>query len=80
MYHPFCLIEVLRSIDNCVVCGNMMHSNWWISWGMGAQSLEMQMQAESLKIPGVWGLQKVSMLQGFGATAGKWSCLGLFIN
>ena len=34
MFHPFCLAEAFRKTSACVVCGTMLHPEWWLSWDL----------------------------------------------
>jgi hypothetical protein len=49
-FHPFCLAESLRSSNNCVTCGQILHPDWWTSFGFRAQDDDMQGHARSLEL------------------------------
>jgi len=36
MCHPFCLGEMLKNNNKCMVCG-VLHPNWWTSFGFHEQ-------------------------------------------
>jgi hypothetical protein len=31
-YHPFCLGEMLRNENKCMVCGEVLHLKWWTTF------------------------------------------------
>jgi hypothetical protein len=36
-YHPFCLVEGLKTSKNCIMCGQILYPNWWTNFGFRAQ-------------------------------------------
>lgn len=31
-HHPFYLVEVLKDSTKCLICDELLHPDWWISW------------------------------------------------
>jgi hypothetical protein len=42
MYHPFCLGEMLKNNNKCMVCGEVFHPNWWTNFGFREQDKELE--------------------------------------
>jgi hypothetical protein len=61
MYHLYCLVEVFKSTDKCVLCESITHLDWSMNWGFGPQSQEMQLLALDLKVLENWASLKVSL-------------------
>lgn len=41
-YHPFCLDELVKQQNRCLVCEQVFHPNWWCSWGFGDEDDEVR--------------------------------------
>jgi hypothetical protein len=41
-YHPFCLGEMLKIGNKCLVCGELLHFKWWTSFGFCERDEKMQ--------------------------------------
>lgn len=63
MFHPYCLGEVFKKSQSCVVCEQPIHPDWWLSWGFGASNKEMEIRGEEMKLNTVWASLKESLLQ-----------------
>ncbi len=33
-FHPFYLAQVVKSSNRCLVCGLILHLDWWRTWGL----------------------------------------------
>ncbi len=40
-YHPFYLGEMLKIINKCLVCGELLHPKWWTNFGFRERDEEM---------------------------------------
>lgn len=46
-FHPFCISEVARTGNKCVVCEELFHPDWWRSWGFRGVDEEIEGQPPS---------------------------------
>jgi hypothetical protein len=47
-YHLTCLGEHLKTNNNCKVCNQQLHPNWWTSWGFRALDKDLIFAAEEM--------------------------------
>jgi hypothetical protein len=49
-FHPYSLDESLKTSNHCFTCGQILHPDWWTSFGFRGQDDEMQAKALKLKL------------------------------
>jgi hypothetical protein len=49
-FHSFCLAASLQKSNSYSTCGQILHPDWWISFGFRAQDEEMQALSTALKL------------------------------
>jgi hypothetical protein len=64
-FHPFCLAASLRNSNVCSTCGQILHPDWWTSFGFRAQDDDIQARSTALKLDEVHD----AMIQSLRASA-----------
>jgi hypothetical protein len=67
MFHPFCLAEAFRKTSTCMVCGTMLHPDWWLSWGLRLLTSKLEASAVDLGLPDLKEKMKRSLKSGLGS-------------
>jgi hypothetical protein len=53
-YHPFCLIEVLRDNNKCLICDELSHLDWWTNWGFCVPNEDLKNLTNDLGLNELW--------------------------
>jgi hypothetical protein len=49
-YHLFCLAEMLKNDNKCLVCGEVFHPRWWNNFGFHERDEKLQTFTTTMKL------------------------------
>ena len=67
MFHYFCLAKALKETSSCAVCRTMLHSDWWLSWGLQPLTTELEASSLDLGLANLKENMKQSLRLGLGS-------------
>lgn len=61
-YHPFFLAKIILNNNKCLICGEILHPDWWTSWGFYVQDEDIRNLTLDLGLSEVWKIMTECLL------------------